>query len=186
MWGVEKHAIGNVIRGAQAAFSHANGSSNDQHALIMVSATKTAEAGGKGVHSSTVDTRAHLVFRITDALLAHEAAYVGSRLIGQGGVITPGKYNVMGAGTTIFRHKNVGPRAIAYLQCVYDIVYSDKRAKGPDMFCSQLVATCVEVAAMRLHRHGLGVDPQAMSPKALEAAFKVHPGLFHLLGRYPA
>lgn len=186
VFGIDTKAGPNVIRAGQFMFSRANGSANSEHAIIMVDSIRTAEAKGSGgVCSLTLDDRHHVVYRCLNVPLAREAAFVAQRLAGLDHILTPGHYNMVSCANSPFWSRNLGKRGHAFLQKLYDLVYSDQKGKGPDMFCSEFVTSCYEVAAMRLQTHALDVDPQGMTVRAMEEELNRHPRLFRMLGRYP-
>jgi hypothetical protein len=186
LFGMQSKASANVIRGGQFLFSPAKGgSANSEHALIMLNGTQTVEAKSAGIVSLTVDKNPHTVYRCLNLHLAREAAFVAQRLGGLDHRLTPGHYDFKGCANAPFWHRNQGKLAHQYLRKLYDLVYSDKPGKGPNMFCSEFVSACYEVAAMRINVHALQVDPQGMSVKALEEELNRHNRLFRMLGRYP-
>lgn len=97
-----------------------------------------------------------------------------------------------GMAASVFRLKRQGRSAERRLVRLYDVVYGGKSAAGVKMVCSEFVASCYEVAALRLELttgtnplpFGLGVDPRAMTAKALEAVLQRGNTCFRLAGRY--
>ncbi len=93
---------------------------------------------------------------------------------------------------SVFRRKKQGKHALARIQKLYDIVYNDAPNQGIRMICSEFVASCYEVAALRLneamgesiHPFGQGIDPRAMTAKAFEAVLHRSYSQFNFAGTY--
>lgn len=97
-----------------------------------------------------------------------------------------------GLAQSVFRRKSQGRFANARLKKLYDVVYQGKSAAGIRMICSEFAASCYEVAALKIERvtgknplpFGVGVDPRAMTAKALEAVLQRSNTCFLMAGSY--
>jgi hypothetical protein len=186
---------GNSVLVAQAVFSHVkHGSATSEHVMLVADdgMEEVYESVCCGVIRSTrIYDRWHAVYRVVQNLqpLANEAARVAKQLgrqfdsTGKLMNVPPlpdeqttasvGYRSKGGMAASAFRPRHAGRRCDTRLQRIYDIVYNNKQdlRNGLKMICSEFVATCYEVAAMRLNRPPLfNVDPRAMTAKALEAA----------------
>lgn len=95
--------------------------------------------------------------------------------------------NPVGMAASVFRSKRQGRFAEARIARLHDIAYGNKAATGIAMICSEFIASCYEVAAAQLDSEapfGRGVDPRAMTAKALEAVLNRSGSLFKLEGRF--
>lgn len=196
------------VRLGQAVFSHVRGGSNQSEHVLMVledGVEYTAESLSNGLLvRKGIYKRDHVVYGCDDDDLRKEAAQVALRLAGvQFGADnvddyeqknTKIKYRTMpGMAASVFRAKYAGSYCSARIDQLYKIAYLSRNAKGVRMVCSEFVASCYEVAAVRLNRginarvppaKGLGVDPRGMTAKALEAVLNRAGSGFRLSGRY--
>jgi hypothetical protein len=185
---LRQFAMDGVVRG-QAIFSHnrQGGHCTARHAIIATangnvvhavgaSAVQARTAGIYSEYASNLDG-SYVVFRPTNTALGAEAATVAERLAGGNNGFGSWK-----SVFSVFRRQSIGRYADQYLADLQTKVYGQGAMQSPKMFCSELVAACYEVAALQLSRNALGVDPRAMSVKALEAAIK-HSGRFVVQGK---
>ncbi len=203
------------IRMGQAVFSHHSGaSSQSEHVLINCEdgEVATVESVSQGLLiSNRINMRDHVVYSCRDEDLRWEAVHVAETLAGKKKIETSQDYNgnfrkyyedsqaevkyrsLPGMAASVFRRKSQGKRALARIQKLYDIVYGDAPNEGIRMICSEFVASCYEVAAMRLnertnkeaiHPFGQGIDPRAMTAKAFEAVLHGSYSQFNFAGTY--
>jgi hypothetical protein len=204
-----------VIRLGQAIFSHhAEASSQSEHVILNCEdgQASTIESLSQGLLiSDRINMRDHVVYSCRDEDLRWEAVYVAETLAGKRKIDASndyqGKYRKyyddgksevkyrsnMGTAATLFRRKHQGKGALARIQKLYDIVYNGGSIEGVRMICSEFVASCYEVAAMRLNERsdkepiypfGQGVDPRAMTAKAFEAVLHRSYSQFSFAGTY--
>jgi len=95
--------------------------------------------------------------------------------------------NPVGIASTVFRTKSRGRNGNARIAHLSDLAYGGKSAAGVSMICSEFIAACYEIASDKLGTpppFGAGVNPGAMTAKALEAVLNRNGSLFKLKGRY--
>jgi len=178
----------NFIRFGQAVFSHVQGGTALSEHVLMITdngVESTVEAVGDGVICRTyVTKRPHEVYRCKDPILAAEAVGVGLALSGGARVgaalMDYGHYKIH---ASPFRLKRKILTANGRIRQLYDIAYNGASRDGVKMICSEFVASCYEVAALRLQTDGLGYDPRGLTAKALEAVLN-RSTLFQPAGRY--
>jgi hypothetical protein len=185
-----------IIRAGQAVLSHvSNGSSNSAHALILLDPRYpmliAEAAGGRGLRQETIRDGRFTVYRCTDKvvreLVVEVADYFTGISAGKGG----GDYATLKCAVCTLRSKELGVGAEQYLKNLLRLWEQRGGLSGNqdlnDMFCSEFVMAMYEVARMRKFgaTGGLfgGVDPRAMSVKALEAQLNANAS-FQLLGAY--
>lgn len=177
-----------LIRGGQAALSHVKGgSANSEHAAIVVDHGVRVDAhfGRGGVTQTLIPKEPFVVYRCKDRTLAEAAAEIAIALAGeaQGKKIDHGGYAKLKAVMSVVRLKFKGHSAQKYLEKLADLVESEGHKTAPDMFCSELVAACYEVAGMQHDKKVFNVDPRGLSVKALEAMLEKKSDLFERKGR---
>jgi hypothetical protein len=192
-----KGGIGGKIRYGQAILSHVHGGSmNSEHLAICVEGgehPQVIEASDSFLAQRNMDLRDKLVFR-AHSILADEAVFVARRLCGldNGGgrrQLVPGHYAMSKAKKSLLKNVKLMKQGKAFLDELYDDVYAmdksptPKRKRCPDMFCSEFVTACYEVAARKTKMPAFGLDPRAMSPKAMEGHLKKRPLIFKEVGR---
>jgi len=200
-----KGEVAGRIRYGQALFSHVNGGHMDSENLSLVvdiapakdSAgnsfpyAKVVEAADVHLGVFNIDCRDKLVYRPKDRKWAKEAASVGERLCGLRNdnykILKSGYYSTDKAVKSICRSRQLKDNGRKFLKDLHSRVYAprlnNKPVRCPDMFCSEFVAACYEIAAIQLKITGLKLDPRALSPKALEGHMNKRKNLFTMLGR---
>jgi hypothetical protein len=150
--------------------------------------------------------RQHLVYRFcggskaTRTQMRTWAVWAGGRMAGRFGgtrvpfaVVTLGNVAVPApkAVGSFFRSQKRGNSATKHLTALYNSVFGTTAMPKVRMICSEFVTTCYELAALHLSRQNnyptdscLGVDPRAVTAKALESALNTRPHLFKIVGRY--
>lgn len=207
-----------VVRSTQAVFSHVRGGSfYSEHCMLFARDSqyfgdppvceRTVEANEKGV---TVERgilpRQHLVYRFyygskqVRELMRFRAVEAGRTMAGEnGGTKVPyAAYKIGGmpvpspkAVGSFFRSKNRGNSANKHLTALYNAVFGSAAMPPVRVICSELVATCYELAALyNWHQNlfpfesCLNIDPRGMTAKALESVLNSRPHLFKIVGRY--
>jgi hypothetical protein len=200
-------ALFSHVRGGSAFSEHCILFARDE-ANDPVNDEITVEAISTGVTvRQEVDPRQHLVYRFRGGdhavreLMRMRAVEVGMTLAGRNGGrklhyagvnVGPLGIPTKKALVSFFRSQKRGRFANAHLDRLYDGVYgSGGQVPKVRMICSEFVATCYELAARYLwhqnqypYEYCLGIDPRAMTAKALEAALNARSNLFRIVGRY--
>ncbi len=207
-----------VVRSAQAVFSHVRGGSfYSEHCILFARDTSAGDAPNSEIVVEAVDTgvtrataifpRQHLVYRFCGGskqvrdLMRFRAvdaamAFAGRNRSGKrvpfaaykvGKVPLPAPKAV----ASFFRSQKRGSFANQHLRVLYDAVFGSAALPKVRMICSELVATCYELAALYLWHQNLypyesclNIDPRATTAKALESALNNRPHLFKIVGRY--
>jgi hypothetical protein len=181
-----------TTRAGQAILSRvSNGSSNSAHALILLDPETMliAESSGQDGPTQLVVRRGDFtVYRCMDRALRNRAAEVADYFTKPSPGFTPGGYARVKCAQSPPKSKNLGPGGEQYLDNLANIWASRGGLCGDqvcdDMFCSEFVIAMYELAHRRQDRSSylFGVDPRAMSVKAMEAQLNSN-ALFQLLGR---
>ena len=173
------------------------GHHSSEHAAVVLTGGRIAEAEKKGIGQFDLSRRAHvkyIVFRPKVAKVAEEIGQVAdtfSQPKSKGG-----KYSLWGAIKSSFRDAINSPGKKAQvigsgMRFLQTQNLGEQSTKRPNMFCSEFAAMCVEIAGNKVaHPENknlvctLGVSPRAVSPMVLEDLLNQRPDLFEMVGRY--
>lgn len=175
------------------------GSPTSEHAAIIISPNRMAEAVGEGVIQAFTLNRSHeryIAYRCNDLVLRDAAVFVATGLSTARAGSKGGKYNLGGAAASLFRNPNfqqntwinrrISTPTEKYLNDIIDYVYGVSNIR-PNMFCSEFAVTCYEAGSLAAFgRTAFGSNPRAVSPLELENLLNYRLNLFQLVGHVEA
>jgi hypothetical protein len=177
------------------------GSATSEHAALVINNGNMAEAIGGGVVAATLQSRAHEkyivyrcleqragfnqeVVRIATAIAAGRTLYQPLSLVIPIPIPIMGGYSLDGAILSSFRSRYYQQGQTEEL--LRHIIYFSEGRFGwaPNMFCSEFVIICYEVASLNLYGKTLfGTNPRGMSPMEMENIINSRPDKMMLVGR---